>query len=84
MANFPICATVTDKCGGSLIVAATSARGDRHELSAWYTLHTPDGELVASGLSRGYGGSGVGSMLTAMKAGKAAARRRLARMRHND
>ena len=78
MANFADCRLVTDDSGEACIVAVTSARPDGLK-GCYYTLHTPDGKLVWSGESKGWDGEGAGSALSAMKAGKAAARRWLAR-----
>jgi len=58
----------------SVIVSVTSADGGYLE-GCWWTLHSPDGRLLNHGRSKGYGGSGMGSALTAMKIGRAAAKR---------
>lgn len=76
MANFADCCLVEDGEGRSCIVAVTSSRMDGMG-GCYYTLHTTDGRLVGSGHSKGFDGSGMGSALTAMKNGKASARRYL-------
>lgn len=77
--NYPSCTIVSD-CVNSLVVAVTSGKPDNLPGCHW-TLFTPSGKIVGSGFSSGLRQTGAGSALTAMKLGKAAARRYLARMR---
>ncbi len=78
MANFPDCALVKDREGRCIIVAVTSAHYEG-DCGCYWTLHCPKRGLVRSGQSKGWDGTGMGSALSAMKSGKAAARRWLKR-----
>lgn len=78
MANYADCRLVTDKNGNSCIVAVMSARPDGLK-GCYYTLHSPKGAIVGHGHSAGRDGSGMGSALTAMQNGRAAAKRWLVR-----
>lgn len=78
MANFADCAVVRNG-DGFVIVAVTSASKDDVGGGSWWTLHDENGALFRHGITKGWSGDGWGSALTSMKAGKAAARRFLAR-----
>lgn len=82
VANFADCTLVSDDTGHHCIVAVTSARSDG-EVGSYYTLHSPEGGLVGYGHSKGWQGTGSGSALSAMKNGRAAAKRWLARELRN-
>lgn len=63
--------------GKSAIVAVTSSRSDGYP-GCHYTVHRMrDGSVVRYGHSAGWDGLGAGSALSAMKNGKASARRYL-------
>lgn len=76
--NYADCTLVSDKNGQHCIVSVTSRRPDQ-KAGCYYTLHDPKGGIVGSGVSEGWDGGGGGSALSAMKNGRAAARRWLAR-----
>lgn len=80
MANYPDCSLVTDELGNHCIVAVTSARPDGL-VGCYYTLHSGKGNIVGHGQSKGWDGDGAGSALSAMKNGKAAAKRWLKRQK---
>ncbi len=78
MANYNDCQLVTDAMGRHCIVAVTNRRSDG-QMGSVYTLHAPDGQVVGGGSSQGASGTGMGSDLAAMRNGRAAAERWLAR-----
>jgi hypothetical protein len=78
MANYNDCQLVTDAMGRHCIVAVSNRRPDG-QAGSCYTLHAPDGQVVGGGSSLGTSGTGMGSDLAAMKNGRAAAERWLAR-----
>lgn len=77
--NYPSCTIVSDGIR-SVVVAVSSGRPD-DLMGCHWTMHLADGRLVGSGFSGGYRLSGLGSAITAMKLGRAAARRYLKRKR---
>lgn len=78
MANFVDCQLVTDSLGRHCIVAVTNRPDGGH--GCFYTLHQPRGGIVGSGDSSSVGASAAADSASAMKNGKAAAKRWLANM----
>ena len=67
---------IVETCGVKMICVVTSGSPDNFRGCYWQ-LYDLDGKLVSYGHSKGYGGTGMGSALTAMKQAKASARRRM-------
>ncbi len=76
--NLPGVAVVRGADGLSCVVVVTSAAPDGRPGCYW-SLHKPTGEMLSYGHSAGWQGSGLASFHTAMKNGKAAAKRWITR-----
>jgi hypothetical protein len=81
MANFADCRLVEHE-GKCVIVSVTSGTYDGIGSGCWWVLHSKKGKLLNHGFTKGWDGKGAGSMISSMKAGKAAARRFL-KNKHN-
>jgi hypothetical protein len=71
---------IVEHCGVKMICVVTSGFPDNFRGCYWQ-LYDLDGKIVGYGESKGWGGNGAGSALTAMKNAKTSARRRIARRR---